>query len=177
MADPTPVRGIATVAQIEALLRPVSTKYNDFKYHNDTQPTIQTVCDFIDQAYDKLVPLFISYGINIPIPPGIVYNYCSILNALQAAIDVEVFVHSGAPPKTTTKEQKLRSEFDRLLLMLKAELTLPPIGDDGNPTTNDKRPITTLAGAMYSSMVDVTDDSKFDRGISKDILFRLNKEF
>lgn len=167
-----PDRGICTVEQIEMLLRPSSSKHaGDFRYYDDTQPTYTEVCDYIDYSYDKLLPLFMTYGIVIPMVDGVTKRFCAILNAILTAIDMETGVHSSAPPKVTTKSQKLQIEFDKLMEQFKFVIAFP------STDINNQRPMTSLAAAMWSNMVDLTDTSKYDSTVDKEAFFRFNKEF
>ena len=165
----TPERGICSVAQVEQLTRPAS-KYGDFKYHNDTQPTDSQVAGYVDMAYDKILPLFVTCGLVIPIVEPITLNYCAVLNAYKTAIDIETGVHSNAPPKSTTKGQKLQTEYDLLLKALEEKLRLPAAA------INNDRPLIDLHEVMWSTMVDLYDKGKYDEK-TKEAFFRADKKF
>jgi len=162
-------RGLCTVDQVALLTKPVSN-YGDFKYHTDTKPSITEVEGWIDFAYDKLALLFDTYGIVTPVVEEKTRRYCAIINAYKTAIDIETGIHSNAPPKSTTKSQKLQMEYDALLKSLKEELRLPTEAINGN------RLIIDIHDGMWSNIADLFDTSKYDDK-SKESFIKIDKKF
>jgi hypothetical protein len=170
MSIPVPLRGLCSVSDIEQLLRPAS-RYGDFKYHGDTQPSLQEVCNEIDWAYDQLLPEWNEIGFVIPITNTVALNYVKLLNALQAAINIETGVHSGAPPRTTTKSQKLQKRYDDLMLRIRDG----HIKFDADAITDDY-PATSLHDLMFSTLKDLYDTDAYDKK-PRQAFFRIDKHF
>lgn len=172
MPDPTPDRGVASVSDIERILRP-NTPDGDFKYSSTTRPTIQEVCDEIDIAYDSLVFDCDTNGIVTPAVNDKIVRGLVKLNAYLASYLIEVEFHTSEGQNQTERGRVLKKIYDDEWKKFFLETSLPAnTATESNVTTD--RPLVHLKDYMSFTNAELKQEFDSDH---RDPYFKINKKY
>lgn len=168
MSDPTPLRGMATVAQLETLLRPQGSA-QDGKFSATSQPTIQQVCDEIDRTWDQIIyPGLVTWGIIVPVVEPTVARIVASLNATIAACWVDRERHGKTEFRETPLSQRLLTSFNEEWKTFLEDTELPA------SATNSSRPIIPKEKILFSNIADLY--TPYDEN-EREAFFRMDKEY
>ncbi len=160
------LRGLCTVAQVEAWTKPSSGTYSA-----TSDPTLTAVEGWIDEAIDEIYAEIEEFGIIVPVVETATKRLVADVNALQAAISIELILHQTVEPNESPYTKLLQAELNRQMEIVKRHAIFPASAINGN------RPVIPSAKALYSRMNELWDPDEEDTDGTRGPLFKIGKEF
>jgi len=143
-------RGLCTVSDVELYTRPAAS------YDDTTKPTKSEVEDIIDRAIDYIYARCEAEGIDTPVTETSTKRLIADLNAIYAAVLVEMVLHQSTHPNESQASRSLWELFNRRWedLILRSRLD--------SDATNTYRKVVPIDTAIWTKMVDLWDSGNED---------------